>query len=82
MTRRLGQPNISRDYALEDLIPEETAKIGGDLLRECRPVVIHGQENAFDLEVSIDRPADAHMRIKKLRNALDGEILALNRDED
>ncbi len=78
MTRCLGQSNISRDYALEDLIPEETTQISRDLLRECRPVVIHRQENAFDLEVSIDRPADAHMRIKKLRNALDGEIFALD----
>ncbi len=74
----LGQPNISRDYALEDLGPEETAEVGRDLLRESRPIVEHGQEDALDREVRIDRPADAHVSIKKLGNALDREVLALD----
>ena len=78
MAWRFGQADISWDYALEDLIPEEAAEIGGDLFRECGAVVIHGQENTFDLEISIDRPADTHVGIKELGHALDREVLALD----
>ncbi len=82
MAGSLGEANISRDYALEYLISKEAAQVGGNLLRECSPVVIHRQEDALDRKVRIDGSTDAHVRVEKLGNALNCKILALDRDED
>jgi hypothetical protein len=79
---RLGKADIPRDNALKDLRTEETAKIRRNLLGECRPVVIHREKNAFDFEGRVDGPAKAHERVEELRNALDRQVLALNRDEE
>ncbi len=82
MAGGLGEANIARDYALEYLVSEETAEVCGYLLREGSAVIVHRQKNALDRKVRIDGSADAHMRVQELGNALNGKILALDRDED
>src|SRR5437660_4794856 len=62
-TRGFCQANIARNDALENLLPEESVQIVGHLARELRSFVVHGQKNAFDLEVRIQGPPDAHQRI-------------------
>jgi hypothetical protein len=60
MAGRLGQPDVPRDNGLKHLSPEETSEVGSDLLREGRPVIVHGKEDPFDRERGVDCPADAH----------------------
>src|ERR1700722_12662845 len=80
-TGRLRQPNIARNYRLEDLSTEETAEISSNLARKRGSLVIHRQKNAFDLEFRIQRAPDAHKRVEKLRNAFESQVFALNRDQ-
>ena len=48
MAGRLGQPDIARNHGLEKPLLEIFAQRLGHLLRQIRPVVVHGQQHAFD----------------------------------
>src|SRR5882757_8099167 len=48
-TRSLGKTNIPRNQALEDLRSKEAAQIRRYLARKTGPLVVHRQENAFNL---------------------------------
>src|SRR5215469_17412846 len=54
-TWRFRQANVARNDALEDLRPEERTQVIGNLAGKRSAVVIHRQQNAFDLEVRIQR---------------------------
>ena len=47
---RLGQTDISWDYAFKDLRTKEAPQIGSNLLRKRGAVVVHREENALDRE--------------------------------
>src|ERR1700734_3069933 len=81
-TGRFREANIARNYGLEHLSAEETPQIGGNLPRKCGALVVHRQKNAFDLELRVECPPDAHQGVEKLRNALESQIFALDRDQD
>jgi hypothetical protein len=82
MARSLGEPYVARDRRLEDLRPKETAKVGRDLFRKCSAVVVHRQKDALDGEGWIDRASEPGQGIEELRDALESQEFALNRDED
>src|SRR5579859_1872792 len=52
-TRRFGKSHIARNHALEDLRPKKAAQIRGDLARKSCALVIHREQNAFDLQSRI-----------------------------
>ena len=79
---RFGQTNISRNHTLENLGSEETPEICGHLLGEGRAVVVHRQEDTFDREGGIDRPPEPHKGVQEFGHPLQGQILALDRDQD
>jgi len=54
------EPDVSWDYALENLGSEEATEVRGDLLGERGPVVVHRQEDAFDFKRWVHRAAQAH----------------------
>src|SRR5579859_6169070 len=60
MTRGFREADVSGNHCGEHLRAEETPKICGDLLRQRRAVVIHGEQNALDSERGINRAAQAH----------------------
>jgi len=78
----LCKADVSRDDGLENLWTEETAQIRGYLLGESRSVVVHGEKNALDGQGRIDGPANAHERVQKFRDTFEGQVFALNRDND
>src|SRR5215472_15383693 len=80
--RRFRKANVTRNDALEYLRAEKGAQIVGNLARERSPVVVHGEENALDREVGIQRAPDAHEGIQQLRHAFQGQVFALDRDEN
>ena len=82
MTRCLRQAHISWNDGFEDLRTKEASKVGSDLLREACPVVIHGEENAFDRERRVNRASESHQRVEQLGDALQGQVFALNGNED
>src|SRR5487761_705952 len=60
MTWCFRQADVPGNHCGKHLSAEETPKICGDLLRQRRPVVIHGEQDAFDSERWINRAAQAH----------------------
>src|ERR1044072_33671 len=68
-TWRFGQADIARNHTLENLGAKKAAQIRGNLPRKRGPLVIHCQQNAFDLETGIQSSPDAHQRIQQFRYA-------------
>ena len=60
--------------------PEVLADLGVDLGREVRARVVHGQDDALDREVRVEVVADQVDRRDQLGQALQGVVLALDRD--
>src|SRR5580704_6962269 len=48
MARCLCQSYVPRNYGLIDLRPKEASKIGRNLLRERRSIIVHSKQDAFD----------------------------------
>src|SRR5689334_202273 len=82
VTWRFCKPHVSRNHALENLSPEEAPEIRSHLAGERRSLVIHRKNDAFDRQAGIQRPANPHQRVQKLRYAFQREIFALYRYED
>ena len=53
-----------------------------NLLCEVGPLIEHGDQNPFNLEIRVSLTADLADRFDQLRNALESEILALYGDQD
>jgi hypothetical protein len=82
MARSLCEADISRNHALKDLCSEEAAKIGGNLFRKRRPVIVHCQQDAFDRERWIDGPSQSSEGIQEFGHAFKGKKLALDRNQN
>src|ERR1017187_5329809 len=81
-TGRFGQADAARDDGPEDLVLEELAQVGGYLAGEVGPVVIHGQEDAFDGEGVLETFANPVDGVHEFRDAFQGKELALDGDDD
>jgi len=75
---RFSQADIPRNDAVKDLRTEEASQVGSNLLRECRAVVVHREQDAFDRERGVDCTAKACQGVEQFRNPLEGQELALN----
>src|ERR1039457_2626509 len=80
-TGRLGQTYAAGDDGAEDLILEEFPEVGGHLTGEVGPVVVHGEEDAFDGQGVLEGFANAVDGIHEFRDALQGKEFALDRYE-
>lgn len=82
MAGRLGQPDIAGNHCPEHFSWEMTAHLLSHLQREIGPPVVHGEQQAKDLqlgiEVFLDRPQGCH----QVGQALQGIVLALHRHQD
>ena len=81
-TGRFGQADAARDDGPEDLVAEELAEVGGHLAGEVGAVVVHGEEDAFDRAGDVEGVADPVDGIHEFGDALEGEELALDGNED
>src|ERR1700680_3385466 len=72
------QAHIPRNHRREYLRPKETSTVSGDLARKCGSLIVHREKYAFNLERGIDASTQPHQCVKKLGNALQGEIFTLN----
>src|SRR6185295_14610949 len=82
MTWRLRQPHISRDDGGEYLRTQKASQIRHHLCRQVGSLVEHCQKEPFDHKVRVYCPADSHQRIPQLRDALKGEVFALDRNQN
>ena len=81
-TGRFGQADAAGDDGPEDLVLEEFPQVGGHLAGEVGPVIVHGEENAFDGEGVLEGLANAVDGVHEFGDAFQGEELALDGDED
>ena len=78
----LGQPYVPWNYALEDLRPEKASEVCSHLAGERGSLVIHRQNDPLDGQSRVERPANSHQCVEKLRNPFQRKVFALNRDQD
>src|ERR1039457_3466113 len=81
-TGRFGQANAAGDDGAEDLVLEELAQVGGHLAGEVGPVVVHGEEDAFDGEGVLEAFANPVDGVHEFRYSFQGEEFALDGDQD
>ncbi len=79
--RRLRHPHIAGDDGGVDLVAEVRAHILRHLLRQAVAPVVHGQDDALQLQFGIEAAAHQLHRAHQLAEALQGEELALQRHE-
>src|SRR4029079_17937647 len=79
--RSLPQAHGPRDRGPEDLVLEVLADLAHDLLSEVRALVHHGEQHALDVQAGIERALYAPHRVHELRDPLQREVFALQRDE-
>src|SRR5690349_13472135 len=81
MAWRLAQFDVARNDRLEDLLLEELANFARDGLTQVRPVVAHGQQHAFNVERRVQTGLHSTNCLNKLRQALQSEVLAMQRNQ-
>ena len=81
VARCLTQLDIALDDGLEDQVFEVLLDLLIDLIVEPSTAIVHGHQEAFDLQPCIETLADDTDGIQELRDPLEGEVLALHGDE-
>jgi hypothetical protein len=67
---------------MKDFLSEELPEVGLDLTREVRPVIVHREQDSFELEWLIEGLSDSLDGIHELGDALEREEFTLDGDED
>ena len=81
VARRLGQAHVARNDRLEHRLAEAGADVLRDRLRQIVAAVEHGQRDAEDRQLRIERAADPLDRLQQLAQPLEREELALQRHQ-
>src|SRR6185436_6967195 len=76
------QADISRYDGLEHFLLEVSLDFLDDLTGQVGPVVIHGQQNALDLQSGVQGDANSLQRSHQLRDTLQRHVLALNGNQN
>ena len=82
VTRGFCQADVAGDSGGEELVLEELAEVGGDLLGEVGTVIDHGEDDAFKAERRVEGLGDAVEGADELGDAFKGEVLGLHGDEE
>ena len=80
--RRLGDAHVAGDHGVVDLAAHELPHVGDDLVRQIVAGIEHGQHDAVDRQVRIERRAHLLHRLQQLRQTFEREELALQRHQD
>ena len=78
---RLGDAHVARDHGVEHAVAEVAPHLGGDLLGEPQPAVVHGEQHALDLQVRVEVLPHDLDRVEQLPQAFEREVLGLDRDQ-
>ena len=81
---KLGASETRTDRGMtvvEHLVREVLAHLFGDLLREARAAVVHGQQDRGEAQPRVEVLLDHPDRAEQLAEALERVVLALDRDE-
>src|SRR5579864_2989001 len=82
VARSFREPNTARYHGRKYLIAKEFLQILSDLAREVCTLIIHGEQDALDLEGSGEGLPDPIHCVYQLRNSFQGEEFALDRNKN
>jgi hypothetical protein len=82
MARRLADFHVSGDDGPEHLFLEVAGHLAHHLVGQVGPLVEHGEQDSADLQGGVQPGLDLADRLDQEAQALKGEILALERDQD
>lgn len=77
MAWRFRKPHVPWNDGPENLRSKETGQVGCDLLGECGPFVVHGEENAFNCQGWVEGAAYAHECVEEFGYPFQGQVLTL-----
>src|SRR6267378_3380995 len=75
---RLSQPDVARHNRPIQPVLEKGLDVGDDLAGQIGPLVEHGEQDAVELEVRVERGADPVERLDQFRDSLERQVLALH----
>ena len=81
MTRRLSQPDISRDGCSAQLVAEISFQFRCHLLRQVGAIIKHGQHHAFNRQVWIEAGTNPLHRVEQLGDSFERKIFRLHRNQ-
>jgi hypothetical protein len=67
---------------MKDIFSKELPKVAFDLTGEVRPVVVHREQDPLELKWLLEGLSDSLDSVHELGDALEGEELTLDGDED
>ena len=81
LTKRGGlrQPHAAGNHRVEHEASEVAPDFFGNLLRQPRASVVHGQQETGDSKLRLQRAPDELRRLQELPEPLQGVVLALHR---
>ena len=82
MTWGFAELYIALDDCLEDQFAEVSLDFFVDLVGEAKSAIVHSQQETFDFEARIHASLDYLDGVEQLTDAFEGEVLALNWDDD
>src|SRR6185437_15753399 len=79
--RSFSEPDATWNHGFKDLPAEEFAQIVRNLARQVGSFIVHGEQDAFDLQRRAKTASDAVHGVEKMRHAFESEKFALYRDQ-
>jgi hypothetical protein len=80
VARRFGQADVTRDHCVVKLVAKVFLELRRHVVHQAQARVIHGPQQAFDLQVRVEQLSDTLDVIHKVAQAFEGEVLALHGD--
>ena len=82
VTGSLAELHVALDDGIEHEFLEVALHLVVDLVGQAQTTVVHRQQEALDLEFGIELSLDDTYGVEQLGDTLQGEVLALHRDDD
>jgi hypothetical protein len=76
-----AEPDIPRDDRVVDALEEKCADVSRHLLAQIGALVVHGHQDAGDVERWVEGGADAAQRGNEIGKPFEGEVLAVQRNQ-
>ena len=78
---RFGELDASWDHGSEDEFGEVVAQLPLDVLGEAGALIVHGDQQTRQLQRRVQLTADQRQRVEELDQALERQVLRLDRDD-
>jgi len=71
-----ASPHVSGNHGAEEPVAEVFTQRVGHLLRQVGPIIVHGEQDTFNIELRVESGAHPLQRGNQLGDALQGKVFA------